>query len=372
MSTDFFSTIPLELFTPNKKVGVANLYDLLRRANAHAKKNMHIEIHPHNETHVSLPKKTENKYFPLEMQNYIVLHAKAQQSIVFKIGKRSVKINFVFMNTKDKFDIKKYIKPMGLLFALMDMLTGKNTNINKTLEVNVYLTPFKKEMPLYGEEFTSKHVNSALTYICNENGQITIYREEEWFKVLIHECIHSYCLDFSGQDQKLLGKCLFNYFPIHVEGILLSETYAETWGEILNCGIISFTEANSPLRVFSLYFNFYMQVEIVHSIFQANKILERYQCSYNNLREKRIIWGQKTHVYEYHVLKSILLFSFDKFIVWCFKNNGKNLIPFAKTNLYLFCDLIKDSYHNKEFQEKVRRIKTRNNGNGLRMSINEL
>ena len=31
-----------------------------------------------------------------------------------------------------------------------------------------------------------------------------------------------------------------------------------------------------------------------------------------------------------------------------------------------------ESYQDKDFQEKVRRIKNRSNGDGLRMSINEL
>lgn len=367
MSADFFNTIPLDFFMPNKKQGISSLYHLLRRAKKHSK---HVKITRPKAKHFSLPKKTDSKYFPAELQNYIVLHTKSQQSIHFKIGERTVTIHFIHMKKNNNFDINKYVDSLALLFSLMDLVTH-NKSVNKHLRVEVYLTPFKKTMPGMSEEFLPMHVNSALTYVCESNGEIIIYREEEWFKVLIHECIHSYCLDFSQHDQKLLGRCIVNYFPIHVENILLSETYAETWAEILNCALLSFNDAAHSLRLFSLYFNFYMQVEIVHSIFQSNKILERYHSSFSSLREKKFLWKQKTHVYEYHVLKTILLFSFDKFIVWCQESNGSDLIPY-RGNSYLFCDLIMESYQDKDFQEKVRRIKNRSNGDGLRMSINEL
>ncbi len=367
MSTDFFNTIPLDLFTPNKKGGIVNIFNLLVRAESHSKKSKHIYT---KSNYDGFNLTIDSKYFPMEMQKYIKLNAYLQETITITIGSRTIKVNFITMKNLKPIDLNKYTDGLTLLFSLMDMLC-KNRNINKILNVDIFLTPFTKKMPNAYEHFTSNHINSALTHICNESGNIIIYREEEWFKVLIHECIHSFCLDFSGQDQKLLGKCILNYFPIHVENLLLSETYAETWAEILNNGIISFLEGGKHKRLFSLYFNFYMQVEIVHSIFQANKILSHYNSSYQTIREKKITWNQKTHIYEYHVLKTILLFSFDKFILWCAKNNGNDLIPY-RGKLFLFCDLIRDSYYNKNFLNKVRRIGKRNNGNSMRMSINEI
>ena len=35
---------------------------------------------------------------------------------------------------------------------------------------------------------------------CRETSEITIYREEEWIKVLIHELFHNLNLDFSSMD----------------------------------------------------------------------------------------------------------------------------------------------------------------------------
>jgi len=370
MQEDFFNLIPLDFFTPNKTDGIHHLFKLLKRAESHSR-NMQISYAYGSLQSFSLRSKIESKYFPLEIQNYVSKNSKGITKLNLKIRERTISIYFFSINNDQQIQLKKYIKPLKLWFSLMDLITP-NFHINKKLKINIYLTPFKKCMPSMDGEFTSHHINSALTNICLPEGEITIYRKEEWFKVLLHECIHSFCLDFSNNTAIDLRKCLFNYFPIHVENVLYSESYAETWAEILNCAIISFDDVGDNLRLFSLYFNYYMQVEIVHSIFQANKILDRYNSSFKTLREKKFLWKQKTHVFEYHIIKTILLFSFDKFIVWCYQNNGYNLIPFNLENLWSFCNLIKESYEKKELHEKVKKIKMRSNGNSLRMSINEI
>jgi len=378
MSNDFFSSIPLDLFTPNKKHGIKYLYHLLLRAEKHMANYLSVRRQSKTNHSFSLFTKTQSQYFPSEIQNYICKCSLTKQTLEFKVRERKVFVNVYEMKGvkgTTHFNLDKYLDPLGLWFSLMDLITPKS-NVNTTLTVDIYLTSFKKKMPRFGEAFTSSHVNSALTYICNKHGEIIIYREEEWFKVLLHECIHSYCLDFSGADQRLMKSYLFKTFPIQVQDALYSETYAEVWAEIMNCAILSFHQIQKPshYREFSLYLNFYMQVEIVHSIFQANKILSRYYLSFRQLREKYTQWTQETHVYEYHIMKTILLFSFDKFLIWCHKHNGSDLIPFKNTgtNIMLLCDLIKESFENKDFLSKVKKIETRNNGDKLRMSINEI
>lgn len=377
-STDFFSSIPLDLFTPNKKHGIKYLYHLLLRAEKHKATYLSVRRHSNTSHGVSLFTKTQSDYFPSEIQNYISKYSYTKQSFDFIVRERKVFVNFYKMKDGKEttpFNVDKYLEPLGLWFSLMDLITPQST-VNTTLTIEIYLTSFKKKMPRFGQAFTSSHINSALTYICNKHGEIIIYREEEWFKVLLHECIHSYCLDFSGADQSLMKSYLLKTFPIQVQDALYSETYAEVWAEIMNCAILSFTQIQKPThyRDFSLYLNFYMQVEIVHSIFQANKILGRYYLSFRELREKYTQWNQETHVYEYHVMKTILLFSFDNFLIWCYKHNGTDLIPFKNTgtNIMLLCDLVKEGFENKEFLSKVKKIETRCNGNTMRMSINEI
>ena len=119
-------------------------------------------------------------------------------------------------------------------------------------------------------------------------------------------------------------------FPFDVENVEYTESYTETWAEILNCGLISFLDSKTNYEDFSLFFNFYMKVEIVHSILQANKILKHYGLDFDKLRENNTKWCQDTHVFEYHVVKTMLLSCVNEFMRWCERENGKNMIPFKK------------------------------------------
>ena len=58
---------------------------------------------------------------------------------------------------------------------------------------NLYLfTNHKKLLPSKEIILNTSHVNSAYTYACREDT-MTIFRQEEWFKVFIHETFH--CMD---------------------------------------------------------------------------------------------------------------------------------------------------------------------------------
>ena len=109
----------------------------------------------------------------------------------------------------------------------------------KTLKIYLYLTNKKKTLPLNNiVPLNKNNVNSAVTYSCSMNGEILIFRKEEWFKCLIHELFHSLCLDFIGLYSDIDVKSyLRNVFCIKSE-YLLSESYNEWWATNLNCLIL--------------------------------------------------------------------------------------------------------------------------------------
>ena len=76
------------------------------------------------------------------------------------------------------------------------------------------MTPFKKKLPENDYEILSPtHCNSAVTTSCIRNGEICIYRKEEFLKVLIHESFHIFGLDFSGLPISRLKKNILKIFP---------------------------------------------------------------------------------------------------------------------------------------------------------------
>ena len=86
-------------------------------------------------------------------------------------------------------EINNLVKRMIMwLIFITPFIVSKCAN---KLNVICYLTSFKKELPLSNVEvMDSNNVNTAFTYHCPNDGEITIFRKEEIFKVFIHESFH--------------------------------------------------------------------------------------------------------------------------------------------------------------------------------------
>lgn len=61
---------------------------------------------------------------------------------------------------------------------------------NKKFQFYFYLTHFKKK---WSPELTEFHINTGFTMVGQE--YVYIYREEEWFKVFIHETMHAFQIE---------------------------------------------------------------------------------------------------------------------------------------------------------------------------------
>lgn len=88
------------------------------------------------------------------------------------------------------------------------------------------------------------HVNTAFASSCPAHGsQIVMYRNEEWFKVLIHESFHALGLDFSmmPSDELLpfLQQEMRRTFVMESD-FLMFETWAEIWAEVLQVAFACF------------------------------------------------------------------------------------------------------------------------------------
>jgi len=59
--------------------------------------------------------------------------------------------------------------------------------------------------------------------------QLLFYRKEEWLKVVIHECFHSFGLEFSNLDLKDFNKNLKKIIPIN-SNFNIFESYSEVLG----------------------------------------------------------------------------------------------------------------------------------------------
>ena len=101
-----------------------------------------------------------------------------------------------------------------------------------------YMTSLKKTLPDHcNTQIGKNHVNTAVTTGCQAQTNIHIFREEEWFKVLMHESFHNSGLDFIDMEPNALNRMtnlIRILFPVSVPDLRIYETYAEMWAEILN------------------------------------------------------------------------------------------------------------------------------------------
>ena len=131
-----------------------------------------------------------SKFISHSVRKYITDHATIDLTYKFIINKKEYTVHFILLDEKEMLNPEKYElyveKMMVWLHMSQTYVTGKCSD--KSFTIYLYLTPFEKFLPecsitVIGPD----NVNSGIAYACPENGEIVIYRQEEWFKVFIHE-----------------------------------------------------------------------------------------------------------------------------------------------------------------------------------------
>ena len=262
------------------------------------------------------------------------------------------------------------------LYTLSHYARGEcSTNLN----IYIYMTDHKKMLPeKKGEPINIIHANTAFTYTCsnnpNDSNSIYIFRQEEWFKVLIHECFHSMGLDFSNMNQHAVDTQLVNIFKnsfnqncIDCNNIRFYETYCEMWGELINIIFIcvrkykrntaSIALSIMDMKKVSKLIESYIQLECLFSLFQCAKILQHNNLTYRELfipTDSSTKYVEKTNVFSYYFLKTICMFYSNDFIEWCVEHNHNSIAfrPTQKNILELFV-FISHRYDSSEFIRNI-------------------
>jgi hypothetical protein len=264
------------------------------------------------------------------------------------------------------------------------------------ISIYIYMTNHKKLLPeIDHKPLDEIHANTAFTFACPlTSNEIYIFRNEEWFKVLIHESFHCFGLDFALLSEEDAEKNMFSIFPV-VCNLRFYETYTEIWAEIINVIFISVNsypckENTIDIHRLSKIIENHLYNEQIFSLFQCSKVLHHLGLKYRELYEttdnaKRIRYErykENTHVFSYYILKCIIMFHYNDFIEWCVKNNN-NSIQFTKTqeNIHRLFEFIKEKYNSSEYLRTIEIFENwlskKENQNGkmeletMRMSISE-
>ncbi len=353
-----------------------------------------------------------NKYIDIKIKEYIRNKQGSLVSYQLPFKDKTLSINLIKyskITQKHLLAFDNLIKNMMAQIYLVSALTKNKTCSEDSLNIYIFLTPFKRELEKSQEKMLDAYnVNGGFCYGCISKGEIIVYRQEEVFKVFTHELIHnsgfdSYIWDFmshvrvkNSQQNKMYNNFLNNFNLSRENEIGIQESIVEFWGEFFNNAIYSFVYSkNCNLSTYNQEFKFYKQVfetimnyEIIHAFLQSTKILYHNSITYVGLFSKNQppIYREKTHVFSYYILKLFLLFDYKEFINSQISVTKENMLLFNKSlqNMQKFFNYIISvcKYNSvilnfklmRDIYISIRIIKNKNINfllNNLRMSVLE-
>jgi hypothetical protein len=290
------------------------------------------------------------------------------QQLNITIAKRSFIIHLYLpsenSNTRDK-HVADYFQDCIHKVLLWLHFISPYIRSNCSMKSHIYLlfTHFQKMIPSHNEPITYKHVNSAFTTSCLPETSIYIFRDEEWFKVLIHECFHCFGLDFSHYDNYEVENKILNTFKVHNKnGIRVYEAYVEVWADVLNIVFLSFIKTKDKKNYINL-FEHLINKELSFSLFQCTKILDHMNLSYGDIidaKRKSIKYEETCNLTSYYFLKLILFLNLQQFESWCKKHN-LSLFVFNENNMIKFVDFIATRANTHSLQKCLQIMKAFSN-----------
>ena len=314
---------------------------------------------------IPYPSSYSSFYFPKIIRETIDLQTTYYIKYKAKIKNRQIEIFFVILLEDDILGInihqyQRYAKYILMWLYMAQSYSSKSCA--KTLKIYIYLSNFDKILPQQGNKVLGPfEANSAYTYACIPNGEITIFRSEEWFKVLIHESFHSFGLDLSGVLDTHVEKLkmqMKTIFPIDSD-FNLSESYTEFWARVLNALFCSygFLDKKTDKKGFIRFSMICLDIERVFSLYQSVKVLDYMGLEYKNLflpgtphlEVRKQLYKEGTNIFVYYVIVALLMNNYADFMVWCLQNNTNflNFTPNIK-NVEGFMNYIRLHYNSND------------------------
>ena len=311
-------------------------------------------------------------YIPLSISQYIDTMLLETVVHTCKIGKLRITIHYGQFrgHKKSLAHIKRIVTLISswLLICCSHALPECQNN----LSLFIYPTPSTKDLPKSTASIIGpENVNSGFSHVCASDGRFCVFREEELFKVFIHESFHAFGLGIRGSEEKYLSKEIGEMLSIDCR-IMPDESYVETWARIMNVMFSCYSKTRK-VEDFVQFVHFSLAVEREFSFMQAKKVLAFNNITLEDCLEKdstiaKQLYRENTHVFSYYVLVAALMDNMQAFVDWC-QNNNKLLFQFKNTrkNSMSFLQLVKQSI--EDYEEPAFYSNTEK---GTRMSIVDL
>jgi hypothetical protein len=148
------------------------------------------------------------------------------------------------------------------------------------------------------------HCNGGLSYLGQTTAQFCVYREEELFKVFVHETFHAFGVH-GRFPEGVLADRLAGLSPRHP--LEYSEVYAETWARIMLV-VFSAREVEGVMRG--------LEREAAHGWRGCRCVLGREAAA-----QGAGAGPQPTPAFEYYCLAGLAMVNHHDFLVWCSRHN---------------------------------------------------
>ena len=276
-----------------------------------------------DKTIVNQKTKKEWKNIPIELQESILHTCQYFYTISFHFDRRVYQIYIGTAAIKEE-KLHTIVKLLYIYLCFINPYVDKSCS--NTVNIFLFFIPDKKQIPhTHNTAIEEKHVNTAFTYSCVPHTDVFIYREEEWFRALIHESFHNLGLDFIRMGDSVIHAQeaeIKKVFPVSIHDLRIYETYCELWAEILNvmiyiCDHHIVKSGPLPLKSWKSQFAEWMLYERALSVWQCVKLLHLNKISYEDLPIQASSYKEKTQGFSYYVLKSILTVHLQKFLEFC-------------------------------------------------------
>jgi hypothetical protein len=377
--TSLMNTLPSLTLSHKSNKLVTTLFKKLQQANSLSKKMMPtLPI----ETLTTLPEGNNFSYIKPSIQSIIRANCANYIRFTIRLPNREFVVHVCTENVKYSCSQKTRIRKILLWFLFVNEFVP-STMCSKTVDVFLYCISSKKYLPsMKLEAIDEHHVNTAFTTSCDLHTSVYIYREEEWYRALIHESFHNLGLDSLAIDKSIIEReeaKLKTYFPaVSISDLRFNETYCEIWGRLLNSMIFTILhptvtttttrrtrpknmkrysstqstqtiQSNRNLRMLIARWKQNIICERVFSIIQCVKLLNHFNISYSDLidRTKVSQYTEKTQGFSYFVLTSIFMVFLSDFLEFCAPHENNHItVNFTKTeeNFIRYTDIIKNNY----------------------------
>jgi hypothetical protein len=244
----------------------------------------------------------DNPFVSIDVQQ----HAESIDLKYYILDNDEYKIEFYI--PKDLEDHYSHLRKIVLTTKIMSSI-AKKYNLYSKPKMVIFLGKQKKYKPKRFSTFTSKNVNSGSTM---RRTFVNVWRYEEYCKVLIHELIHFFSMDFNYTDHYYndVKSVIDKHFDVN--GIdRCNEAYTETLATIIHSCVCS--------RFQNIDINKVYYYELKFITFQTAKIIKhfggtRYIDLDKTKKSSSVTIKQYTSVLSYYILKMLLLYNIVKFI----------------------------------------------------------